>query len=70
MTRWRLKCTECGREWLLPVSFRLDEMGRLYHYCRYCKKNTFHIVLGKVSDEPVHSVGGEDSSDLRDELAE
>ena len=54
----------------MPVSFRLDEMGRLYHYCRYCKKNTFHIVLGKVSDEPVHSVGGEDSSDLRDELAE
>ena len=55
MTRWRLKCTECGTEWILPVSFRLDTIGRIYHYCRTCKKSTFHTVLGieDGSDNPV-----------------
>lgn len=66
MTRWRLKCTECGREWILPVSFRLDEIGKLYHYCKYCKKNTFHVVLGEVVDETADTVGGEDPPHLSD----
>lgn len=69
MTRWRLKCTECGREWILPVSFRLDRMGKIYHYCKYCKKNTFHIVLGKVPDEADDPIDGEEPLNLRDELA-
>ncbi len=60
MTRWRLKCTECGREWVLAVSFRLDKMGRVYHYCPYCKRNTFHIVIGRVEEE-----GGEAGSEAR-----
>lgn len=57
MTRWRLKCVECGREWVLPVSFRLDKMGRVYHYCPYCKRNTFHIVIGRVEEEEVETSG-------------
>ncbi len=51
MTRWRLKCMECGTEWVLPVSFRLDTIGRIYHYCRTCKKSTFHTVLGMVEED-------------------
>lgn len=54
MTRWKLRCVECGREWILPVSFRLDKMGKLYHFCPHCKRNTFHIVIERVEEE----VGG------------
>ena len=50
MTSWRLRCTECGREWILKVSYDLKSMGRIYHYCPYCKKNTFHIVVERVED--------------------
>jgi ribosomal protein L44E len=46
MAKWRLRCTECGTEWILEVSFNLKEFGKLYHYCRTCGKNTFHEVLG------------------------
>ncbi len=56
MTKWRLRCTECGREWVLAVSFDLASMGKIYHYCPYCKRNTFHIVLGTVDSN-------DDSSD-------
>jgi len=66
VTKWRLKCTECGREWILPVSFRLDEMGKIYHYCPYCKKNTFHIVLGKVEDEAGDPAPREEAPNLEE----
>ncbi|MEB3757926.1 MAG: hypothetical protein GSR82_03875 [Desulfurococcales archaeon] len=48
MTSWILRCTECGREWKLDVSFNLHEMGKIYHYCPYCKKNTFHVVVKRI----------------------
>lgn len=48
MKGWRLKCTQCGQEWLLPVSFRLADMGKIYHYCPKCAENTFHQVLERV----------------------
>jgi len=51
VTRWKLKCTECGREWVLPVSYDLASMGKIYHYCPYCKKNTFHIVLERIEED-------------------
>ncbi len=57
MTRWKLRCVECGREWILPVSFRLDKMGKLYHFCPYCKKNTFHVVIERV-EEAVEGTSG------------
>ncbi|BAN89560.1 formamidopyrimidine-DNA glycosylase [Aeropyrum camini] len=47
MTGWILKCSQCGREWVLPVSFRLNEIGRLYHFCPYCRENTFHTTVGR-----------------------
>ena len=50
MTTWRLRCTECGREWTLKVSYDLASLGKIYHYCPYCKRNTFHIVLERVED--------------------
>ncbi len=58
MTRWRLRCVECGREWVLPVSFRLDKMGKLYHFCPYCKRNTFHVVIERVEEAVVGTNGG------------
>lgn len=46
MGYWVLRCKECGREWKLLVSFPLSrEFKRLYHYCSYCGKNTFHEIL-------------------------
>ncbi|MCE4625225.1 MAG: hypothetical protein F7C35_05095 [Desulfurococcales archaeon] len=50
MTSWKLKCTECGKEWILKVSYDLASMGKIYHYCPHCKKNTFHIVLERIED--------------------
>jgi ribosomal protein L44E len=50
MTSWRLRCTECGKERILKVSYDLASMGKIYHYCPHCKKNTFHIVLERIED--------------------
>lgn len=50
MTKWKLRCTECGNVWVLDVSFPLDKMGKIYHYCPFCKKNTFHEVIGRVDE--------------------
>lgn len=50
VTKWKLKCHECGVEWYLTVSFNLQEMGRIYHYCRKCGKNTFHDVLERIDE--------------------
>ena len=48
MTSWKLRCVECGSEWVLPVSFALDKMGKIYHYCRKCRRNTFHEVIERI----------------------
>jgi len=49
MTKWRLECSECGSLWVLPVSYRLGEMRVIYHYCRNCRRNTFHRVVERIS---------------------
>ena len=72
MTSWKLRCTECGTVWVLRVSFDLRSMGRIYHYCRVCKRNTFHEVLGLVeeledNEEARPSDGVEESPDLLEE---
>lgn len=41
---WALVCGRCGREWVLEVSFNLQGVRRLYHFCPYCRTNTFHEV--------------------------
>lgn len=51
MTSWRLKCSRCGRVWVLKVSYNLKEMGRIYHWCPYCRVNTFHEVLERIDDK-------------------
>ena len=53
MTRWLLRCTECGNTWLLEVSFDLTKLSqrRLYHYCPYCKRNTFHEILERIDED-------------------
>ncbi len=51
MTGWTLRCIECGKTWTLRVSFNLEDMGRLYHYCPHCRRNTFHVVEGRVDEE-------------------
>ena len=56
MTLWKLKCLECSREWILPVSFDLESMGKIYYYCRYCKKNTFHSVIGRIEEHVIRGI--------------
>jgi uncharacterized protein YpbB len=55
MTKWLLRCTKCNNTWFLEVSFDLTKLAekRLYHYCPYCEKNTFHEVLERIEDEKV-----------------
>ncbi len=47
VTRWLLRCVECGRTWYLEVSFDLTKLSsrRLYHFCPHCRRNTFHEVV-------------------------
>lgn len=45
---WLVRCTACGMEWLLEVSFDISEAKRLYHYCSRCKRNTFHEILKRI----------------------
>ncbi|MEL9939402.1 MAG: hypothetical protein QW348_07805 [Ignisphaera sp.] len=47
---WLLKCTVCGMKWVLEVSFDIRDVKSIYHYCKTCKKNTFHEVLGRVEN--------------------
>jgi transposase-like protein len=49
VTKWKLRCTECGREWHMETGMDLSKLkdGRIYHYCPYCKRNTFHVILGR-----------------------
>jgi ribosomal protein L44E len=51
LTAWRLRCKECGSEWVLKVSYDISDMKTIYHYCRKCRKNTFHEVLGRLDDQ-------------------
>ncbi|MFP3198841.1 MAG: hypothetical protein RXO32_09365 [Thermoproteus sp.] len=51
MTKWLLRCTVCGSERVLDVGFNLTAFrGRLYIYCRKCKANREHAVLGYYDD--------------------
>ena len=36
--------------WKLEVSFDISDMDRIYHFCPYCRKNTFHVIVGR--EEP------------------
>jgi len=47
MTKWVLRCKECGTLWELHVSYNLSEFSQFYHYCNICGRNTFHEVLSK-----------------------
>jgi hypothetical protein len=49
MTRWLLRCTACGRERALEVGFNLLVFGgKIYLYCKSCKANREHLILGCV----------------------
>jgi len=47
---WVLKCKRCGNIWVLEVSYKINKFKDIYHYCKYCKRNTFHEVLGRVDE--------------------
>ncbi|MDW7970037.1 MAG: hypothetical protein RMH77_06530 [Sulfolobales archaeon] len=55
LTKYELRCEECGTSWELKVSYSLSEFQKLYHYCKVCRKNTFHNVLRTESAE-VHTI--------------
>ncbi|MEM0463301.1 hypothetical protein [Pyrobaculum sp.] len=47
MTRWILKCTACGEERIFEAAFNLRLFGgKMYLYCRKCKANREHLILG------------------------
>ncbi|MEM0379751.1 MAG: hypothetical protein QXW87_00215 [Desulfurococcaceae archaeon] len=51
MTYWILKCSSCNNEWRLYVSFPLDrEFSKIYHYCPFCRRNTFHNIVKYVEE--------------------
>ncbi|MCC6010847.1 MAG: hypothetical protein LM556_00400 [Desulfurococcaceae archaeon] len=51
MGYWLLQCSECKLEWKLYVSFPLKrEFSKIYHYCPYCNKNTFHRIIDYVEE--------------------
>jgi len=51
MTYWILKCKTCGKEWKLLVSYPLKkEFTELFHYCPYCKRNTYHEIIEYVEE--------------------
>ncbi|MBW9140401.1 MAG: hypothetical protein K1T65_01575 [Candidatus Aramenus sp.] len=43
---WRIRCTECGTERDLNVSFDISKQKTIYIYCNVCRKNTFNEILG------------------------
>ena len=45
------------------MSFDLTKLssGRLYHYCPYCRRNTFHEIVERI-DEDLEEEGGEPGS--------
>jgi len=45
---WIVRCKTCGTIWVLEVSFDLRNTKEVYHYCKICKKNTFHEILGRT----------------------
>ena len=55
MTKWYLRCRTCKNTWALKVSYSLKDMTKLYHYCPYCKKNTFHDILYYEDDVRIRS---------------
>jgi hypothetical protein len=48
MRGWVVKCVTCGTRWVLEVSFDLRDSKLIYHYCKVCRKNTFHEILGRA----------------------
>ncbi|MFP3080760.1 MAG: hypothetical protein RXN88_04240 [Acidilobus sp.] len=52
MTKWKVRCTECGLERFLETGFDLSTLkgGRIYIYCPRCKRNTFHEIIGRSED--------------------
>ncbi|WP_193322728.1 hypothetical protein [Pyrobaculum calidifontis] len=52
MTKWILKCMTCGEERILDVGFNLALFGgKLFIYCRRCKANREHLILGCLDGE-------------------
>ena len=52
MTKWLIKCSKCGAERVLEVSFNLYTVGdgRIYLYCPRCGSNQFHLVVAKLGE--------------------
>lgn len=52
MTEWVLKCSVCGTERRLDVGFNLAVFkGRIYLYCRKCRANREHRILGYMDGD-------------------
>ncbi|ACB40860.1 hypothetical protein [Pyrobaculum neutrophilum] len=64
MTRWILKCTVCGEERELEAGFNLTLLGgKVYLYCRRCRANREHLVLGCAEPDDLCPTVGADVID-------
>ncbi|AET33552.1 hypothetical protein [Pyrobaculum ferrireducens] len=64
MTKWVLKCTVCGEERIFEAGFNLSLFGgKLYLYCRKCKANREHLILGCADETEGCPVAGVDVID-------
>jgi len=52
VTKWILKCMTCGEERIFDAGFNLALFGgKLFIYCRQCKANREHLILGCLDGE-------------------
>ncbi|HII46054.1 hypothetical protein [Pyrobaculum aerophilum] len=64
MTKWLLKCTVCGEERVFEAGFNLALLGgRVYLYCKRCKANRVHLILGCLEEDGSCPVAGADVID-------
>ena len=60
MTKWVLKCAACGEEKIFEAAFNLAPFGgRIYLYCKKCRSNRDHVVLGCLDGELCQSAGAD-----------
>lgn len=60
MTKWLLKCAACGEERVFEAAFNLAPFGgRIFLYCRKCRGNRDHVILGCAEQDLCPTTGAD-----------
>ncbi len=46
---WVVRCSVCGIERLLKLSYHIGDFKQLYHWCPVCRRNTYHDIVSRVA---------------------